>query len=203
MSAKSAAPEIPRDADNAVVEADSREVRLTNLRKPFWKEPPITKGDLLRYYTRIAPALLPHVKDRAMVMKRYAHGAEGEFFFMKRAPSPRPDWIALCSITHGSGNVIDFPMVQDLATLLWIVNLGPRPAHCARAMIAVQNDAVLFLSDCFDINEGKDSIEMGFRCVFNRRHFADAGPVFPDHRIGFKNTDQQLAELAVEDRSVG
>jgi bifunctional non-homologous end joining protein LigD len=120
----SAAPDIPRDADNSVVEANGREVRLTNLRKPFWKEPPITKGDLLRYYARIAPALLPHLRDRAMVMKRYPHGAEGEFFFMKRAPSPRPDWIALCSITHGSGNVIDFPMVQDLATLLWIVNLG-------------------------------------------------------------------------------
>jgi bifunctional non-homologous end joining protein LigD len=123
-SAKSTTPEIPRTADNAVVEADGREVRLTNLPKPFWKEPLITKGDLLRYYARIAPALLPHLKDRAMVMKRYPHGAEGEFFFMKRAPSPRPEWIALCSITHGSGNVIDFPMVQDLATLLWIVNLG-------------------------------------------------------------------------------
>jgi bifunctional non-homologous end joining protein LigD len=124
MSAQNAAPEIPGNADNAVVEADGREVRLTNLRKPFWKEPLITKGDLLRYYARIAPALLPHLKHRAMVMKRYPHGAEGEFFFMKRAPSPRPDWVELCSITHGSGNVIDFPMVQDLATLLWIVNLG-------------------------------------------------------------------------------
>ena len=124
MSPTSAAPEIPRDADNAVVEAGGREVRLTNLPKPFWKDPLITKGDLLRYYARISPALLPHLKDRAMVMKRYPHGAEGEFFFMKRAPSPRPDWIALCSITHGSGSVIDFPMVQDLATLLWIINLG-------------------------------------------------------------------------------
>src|SRR5438045_437243 len=59
-----------------------------------------------------------------MVMKRYPHGAAGEFFFMKRAPSPRPEWIETCSIEHGSGSVIDFPMVQDLASLLWIVNLG-------------------------------------------------------------------------------
>jgi bifunctional non-homologous end joining protein LigD len=57
-------------------------------------------------------------------MKRYPNGAEGEFFFMKRAPSPRPDWIELCSIEHQSANVIDFPMVQDLASLLWVVNLG-------------------------------------------------------------------------------
>ncbi len=59
-----------------------------------------------------------------MVMKRYPHGAAGEFFFMKRAPSPRPDWIEICSIEHASGNVIDFPIVQDLASLLWVVNLG-------------------------------------------------------------------------------
>jgi len=59
-----------------------------------------------------------------MVMKRYPHGAPGEFFFMKRAPTPRPDWIEICSIGHASGNVIDFPMIQDLPALLWVVNLG-------------------------------------------------------------------------------
>ena len=59
-----------------------------------------------------------------MVMKRYPHGAAGAFFFMKRAPTPRPDWIEICSIDHGSGNVIDFPMIQDRAALLWVINLG-------------------------------------------------------------------------------
>jgi bifunctional non-homologous end joining protein LigD len=68
--------------------------------------------------------LLPHLVDRAMVMKRYPDGAAGEPFFMKRAPSPRPDWIETCAITHGSGSVIDFPMIQDLASLLWVANLG-------------------------------------------------------------------------------
>ena len=101
-----------------------KDVRLTNLRKPFWPERGITKGDLLRYYADVAPALLPHLRDRAMVMKRYPNGADGEFFFMKRAPAPRPDWIETCAITHGSGNVIDFPIVQDLPSLLWVVNLG-------------------------------------------------------------------------------
>ncbi len=57
-------------------------------------------------------------------MKRYPNGAAGEFFFMKRAPSPRPEWIELCHIEHSSGNVIDFPMIQDFASLLWVVNLG-------------------------------------------------------------------------------
>ena len=101
-----------------------RRVKLTNLNKLFWEKPRITKGDLLRYYAGIAPALLPHLRDRAMVMKRYPNGATGEFFFMKRAPHPRPPWIEICSISHPSGNVIDFPVVQDLPSLLWVVNLG-------------------------------------------------------------------------------
>ena len=115
---------IPRDEDDVVVEAAGREVRLTNVNKLFWAEEGYTKGDLLQYYSDVSEWLVPHLTDRAMVMKRYPHGATGEFFFMKRAPSPRPDWIELCSIEHGSGNVIDFPMVQDLAALLWVVNLG-------------------------------------------------------------------------------
>jgi bifunctional non-homologous end joining protein LigD len=115
---------IPRDTDDVVVEADGREVKLTNVNKLFWPDLGITKGDLLQYYADVSQWLIPHLRDRAMVMKRYPHGAAGEFFFMKRAPSPRPEWIELCSIEHSSGNVIDFPMVQDLAALLWVVNLG-------------------------------------------------------------------------------
>ena len=101
-----------------------RRLRLTNLHKVFWQKPRITKGDLLRYYVGIAPVLLPHLRDRAMVMKRYPNGAAGDFFFMKRAPNPRPDWIEICSIGHPSGKVIDFPIIQDLPSLLWIINLG-------------------------------------------------------------------------------
>jgi bifunctional non-homologous end joining protein LigD len=115
---------IPRDADNVVVHVDGHDVRLTNLRKVFFEEASLTKGDLLQYYLDVSGVLLPHLRNRAMVMKRYPHGAAGEFFFMKRAPSPRPDWIELCTIHHTSGNVIDFPMVQDRASLLWVVNLG-------------------------------------------------------------------------------
>jgi len=115
--------EIPASGD-ALVAIGEREVKLTNLDKIFWPELRLTKRDLLQYYADVAPVLLPHLVDRAMVMKRYPDGAAGEPFFMKRAPSPRPAWIETCSIEHASGNVIDFPMVQDLASLLWCVNLG-------------------------------------------------------------------------------
>ena len=115
---------IPTDVDDAVLMVMGREVRLTNLRKLFWSDLAITKAHLLQYYADVAPALLPHLANRAMVMKRYPDGAAGAHFFMKRAPEPRPDWIETCSIAHGSGNVIAFPIVQDLPSLLWLVNLG-------------------------------------------------------------------------------
>ncbi|HEV8307071.1 MAG TPA: non-homologous end-joining DNA ligase [Methylomirabilota bacterium] len=117
-------PAIPRDQDSVVVRLGARDTTLTNLRKAFWPELGLTKGDLLRYYLAVAPALLPHLHDRAMVMKRYPDGAAGPFFFMKRAPEPRPDWIETCAIAHRSGSVIHFPVIQDVLALLWVVNLG-------------------------------------------------------------------------------
>jgi bifunctional non-homologous end joining protein LigD len=112
------------DSGDAKLVVDRREVRLTNLNKPFWPERGITKGMLIQYYADVAPVLLPHIRDRAMVMKRYPHGAASDPFFMKRAPVPRPEWIRICSIEHGSGNVIDFPVIDDMASLLWVINLG-------------------------------------------------------------------------------
>jgi len=116
--------DIPRDRNDAEIDVGGRVVKLSNLTKTFWPAERITKGDLLRYYAAMAPVLLPHIRDRAMVMKRYPNGAGGEFFFMKRAPTPRPDWIDTCAIEHSSGNVIDFPVINDLASLLWVINLG-------------------------------------------------------------------------------
>ena len=115
---------IPNDASETQLNLNGHSVKLTNLQKVFWREEGIRKGDLLRYYAEISPALLPHLVDRAMVMKRYPAGAGGPFFFQKRAPVPRPDWIDTCSVEHTNSGIIDFPVVRDLATLLWIVNLG-------------------------------------------------------------------------------
>jgi bifunctional non-homologous end joining protein LigD len=115
---------LPRVGGDVEIEVGGRRVRLTNLDKVFFAAIGATKRDLLQYYARVAEVLLPHVRDRAMVMKRYPNGAAGDFFFMKRAPRPRPDWIATCAIEHASGNVIDFPVVDDVAALLWVINLG-------------------------------------------------------------------------------
>jgi bifunctional non-homologous end joining protein LigD len=115
---------IPPRVNDATLRFGRREVVLTNLNKIFWPDLGITKRDLLQYYADVAQVLLPHVRDRAMVMKRYPNGAYKDFFFMKRAPTPRPEWIEICSIKHSSGNVIDFPMIQDVPALLWVINLG-------------------------------------------------------------------------------
>ncbi|HEY8313897.1 MAG TPA: non-homologous end-joining DNA ligase [Candidatus Baltobacteraceae bacterium] len=115
---------LPKDADTANVEVAGRSVHLTNLRKVYWPERGFTKRDLLAYYAAVAPALLPHVRDKAIVMKRYPNGIGGAFFFMKRVPAQHPPWLKTCAIEHGSGSVIDFAIVDDVASLLWLVNLG-------------------------------------------------------------------------------
>ena len=115
---------IPSSVDNAILKVDGRDVRLTNLRKLFWPELKITKGGLIQYYADVASYLLPHIRDRAMVMRRYPNGAAGEQFFMKEAPTPRPPWVRICTIEHGDEKVVNFPVIDDLPSLLWVINLG-------------------------------------------------------------------------------
>ncbi|MGA7920759.1 MAG: non-homologous end-joining DNA ligase [Candidatus Acidiferrales bacterium] len=118
------AVDIPKGIDTVELDVDGGPVKLTNLQKIFWPKLGLTKRDLLQYYADVSFWLLPHLKNRAMVMKRYPNGIAGEFFFMKRAPSPRPSSVPVCSIEHHSGNVIDFPVIEHLSSLLWVINLG-------------------------------------------------------------------------------
>ena len=115
---------IPTDRKSCELKIGRQRVKLTNLQKPFWPDLGIAKGDLLRYYLAVSQWLLPHLDERAMVMKRYPNGWRGKHFFMKRTPQYAPDWLPCCSIEHGSGSVIDFPIIGSPAALLWVVNLG-------------------------------------------------------------------------------
>jgi bifunctional non-homologous end joining protein LigD len=107
-----------------------RVLKLSNLDKSFWPEEGITKGDLLSYYRRVAPVLVPHLKDRPFTMKRYPDGWQGKFFFQKDAPKGMPDWIPTASIvvsTRGKPRQrrrIEAPIVNDELALLWMVNMG-------------------------------------------------------------------------------
>jgi bifunctional non-homologous end joining protein LigD len=110
--------------EDSRLKVGEKAVKLTNLSKVFWPDDGIIKGDLLQYYSDISSYLLPHIKSRAMVLKRYPDGAFGKFFFQKRAPESRPKSVPICAIKHPSANVVDFPVINDLAGLLWAVNLG-------------------------------------------------------------------------------
>jgi bifunctional non-homologous end joining protein LigD len=113
-----------------VIRVGRRELRLSNLDKPFWPDAGITKGDLLRYYRAVAPVLLPHLENRPFTMRRYPDGAYGEAFFQKDAPKHMPEWIptfhALVSARDSARTKkwIDFPLVNDELALLWMVNMG-------------------------------------------------------------------------------
>jgi len=111
-----------------VVQQGKRELRLSNLDKLFWPEEGITKGDLLEYYRQVAPVLVPHLQGRPFTMRRYPDGAYGKAFFQKDAPSHMPEWIRTfrtpVSTRDGKEKVVDFPVVDDELSLLWMVNMG-------------------------------------------------------------------------------
>ena len=114
--------EIPTTETDTVLEVDGHRVQLTNLPKLFFPETGLTKGGLLQYYADVAPVLIPHIRDRAMVMKRYPNGQAGAFFFMKRTPAGAPDWLRHCLLP--AKEPIDAPVIDDVAALMWVVNLG-------------------------------------------------------------------------------
>ncbi|NUR77138.1 MAG: DNA ligase D [Thermoleophilia bacterium] len=120
-------------ADRPLPEAirkGKRELRLSNLDKPFWPDEGITKGDLLRYYHDIAEVIVPHLKNRPFTMRRYPDGAYGKAFFQKDAPKHMPEWIpryrALVSTREKprAKKWVEFPVVNDELALLWMVNMG-------------------------------------------------------------------------------
>lgn len=122
-------PRIPLDRSEAMLDLSGHRVRLTGLQTVFFPSGPITKGALLQYYLDMAPVLLPHLAGRPMSMKRYPNGIHGKFFFMKRAPSPRPKWIRTVSMARVAPGASDFPIVDDVASLAWVVNLGCIDLH--------------------------------------------------------------------------
>src|SRR5438876_1924423 len=125
------AREVRREEPMATeIRKGKRVLKLSNLDKPFWPEEGITKGDLLSYYRRVAPVLIPHLKDRPFTMKRFPDGWQGKFFFQKDAPKGIPDWIPTASIVVSTREKprqrrrIEAPLVGDELALLWMVNMG-------------------------------------------------------------------------------
>lgn len=107
-----------------LVKVDKHEQKLSNLGKVFWHEENITKGDLIKYYLEIQEHILPHLKNRPMVMKRYPDGINGEFFYQKECPNYAPEWVKKISIEDKT-----MIMVDNQDTLIWCINLGCIELH--------------------------------------------------------------------------
>jgi DNA ligase D-like protein (predicted polymerase) len=103
---------------------DGREVAVSNPDKPYFREARLTKLDLVRYYLAVAEGALRGVRDRPMALKRYVDGADGDFFFQKRAPESRPDWVDVVELRFPSGRSAHEIVVRNAAQLVWVVNLG-------------------------------------------------------------------------------
>jgi bifunctional non-homologous end joining protein LigD len=109
------------------VEVEGRRLKLSNLDKVFYPAVGFTKGEVIDYYRRIAPALLPHLRDRPLTLKRYPDGVEGQFFYEKQCPSHRPDWIQ--TVTVQNRREIQYCLANDLSTLIWLANLADLELH--------------------------------------------------------------------------
>ncbi|HEX7164182.1 MAG TPA: ATP-dependent DNA ligase, partial [Trebonia sp.] len=122
-------------ADKFAVQVDGRDLTLTNLAKVLYPADGFTKAEVLDYYQRISPVLLPHVAGRPMTLKRYPDGVAGESFFAKHAPAGRPDWVRTEEIVSGSprsrapGEPIEYVVLDDLPTLMWAANLAALELH--------------------------------------------------------------------------
>jgi len=107
-----------------------RRLSVSNLDKVFYPKTGFTKGQVIDYYIRIAPVLLPHLKDRPLTLKRYPNGVEGEFFYEKRCPTFRPSWFKTASIwSEGNQENINFCLINDLPSLVWVANLADLEMH--------------------------------------------------------------------------
>ena len=116
--------------DGVEVEVGGRRLKLTNADKVLYPATGFTKADLVGYYAAVAPALLPHLRDRPLTLKRYPNGVEAEYFYEKRSPPHRPQWIQTAQIPSDRGKKeIPYTLCQDLPTLVWLANLADIELH--------------------------------------------------------------------------
>lgn len=155
------APALTRAAANAGnrVNVDGREIRLSNLDKVLYDSIGFTKGQVIDYYARIAPVILPYLKGRPLTLKRYPDGVNREYFYEKMCPSHRPPWVATAKIesTH-ERRTIHYCLVEDTATLVWVANLASLELH---TLLATADDIArpTFMVFDHDPGEGADILD--------------------------------------------
>ncbi len=128
------------------VEVDGRELRITNWDKVLFPETGFTKGDLIAFYTRIAPAVLPHLFDRPLTLKRYPNGVESPYFYEKQSPSHRPDWVQTARVGD-----VNYTLCQDRPTLVWLANLADIELHTSLSLGSQPETPTMLV---FDLDPG-------------------------------------------------
>jgi bifunctional non-homologous end joining protein LigD len=129
------------------VQIEGHDLELSNLDKLMYPDAGFTKGEVIDYYTRLAPVLLPHLKDRALTRIRYPNGVNGAHFFEKNAPGGTPDWVRLETLpvpgSTKSRETIDFVVVDGLATLVWVANLASLELHTPQWRVGCDPDLLV------------------------------------------------------------
>jgi bifunctional non-homologous end joining protein LigD len=134
------------------VEVEGRALRLSNLDKVLYPETGFTKAQVIDYYTRVAPVLLPHLEGRPLTLKRYPNGVEGKYFYEKECPSHRPDWVRTARIPiRSDGRSVNFCLADDLPTLVWTSNLADLELHTSMARAAAITQPTMMV---FDLDPG-------------------------------------------------
>jgi bifunctional non-homologous end joining protein LigD len=135
-----------------VVEIEGKNLSLTNLDKVLYPATGFTKGQVIDYYARIAPVLLPHLKDHPLTLKRYPGGVDQEYFFEKNATKHRPDWVKTAPIwSEGNQRTVNYILANDLPTLVWIANLASIELHPS---LSLAKDISSPRSMVFDLDPG-------------------------------------------------
>jgi bifunctional non-homologous end joining protein LigD len=134
------------------VEVEGRTLSLSNLDKVFYPETGFTKGEVIDYYTRVSPVLLPHLRGRHLTLKRYPDGVTGPFFYEKQCPGHRPDWVRTVGVySRRNARPIDYCMVDDLATIVWLANLADLEMHTPLAYAETPREPTMM---AFDLDPG-------------------------------------------------
>jgi bifunctional non-homologous end joining protein LigD len=135
------------------VDIDGHVLSLSNLDKVMYPRAGFTKGQVVDYYTRIAPALLPHLRGRPLTLKRYPDGVEGEYFYEKQCPRHRPEWVRTAPVhsRRNGGRTIDYCLAEDLPTLVWLAQIGDLELHTS---LALAEDVLRPRILAFDLDPG-------------------------------------------------
>jgi bifunctional non-homologous end joining protein LigD len=139
--------------DQSVIEIEGKQLKLSNLNKVLYPAAGFTKAQVIDYYVRIAPVLIPHLRGRPLTMKRYPEGVDGQFFYEKSCPRHRPDWVTTAPIwSEGRNDYIHFCVIEDVATLVWAANLADLELHTSLSLAKKIEQPTMMV---FDLDPGE------------------------------------------------